>query len=236
MSGSAKAAATAPRKERAPRAAKAKAAPSAPVSGREAIMASALRLFGERGFEGVRTAEILDAAGQRNQTALQYHFGSREGLYQAILHQYLRPIDDRRMAIVNPRGLARPRASLDTCLRAMVDPLIDEVGEGDEGIAYLRFLRQFTSRPGFDILQVSRALNYPGMNTLVAEMHRHLARLAPTRRGFAIGLALQVTVAMLATWKLENPDQFDREGFIAATTATCRALFRSLTTPPPPGG
>jgi len=215
---------------------KASAAEAPAPSGREAIMASALRLFGERGFEGVRTAEILDAAGQRNQTALQYHFGSREGLYHAILLQYLKPIDDRRLAIVNPRGLAEPNASLNTCLRAMVDPLIDEVGEGDEGLAYLRFLRQFTSRPGFDILRVSRTLNYPGMNTLVAEMHRHLAALPAERHGLAISLALQITVAMLTTWKLENPDLYDRESFIAATIATCRALIRSLTATAPESG
>ncbi|PWR18074.1 TetR/AcrR family transcriptional regulator [Zavarzinia compransoris] len=199
--------------------------------GREAIMASALRLFGERGFAEVRTAEILEAAGQRNQTALQYHFGSREGLYAALMLKYLRPIDQRRLDIMNPRGTKAPRASLATCLRALVEPLLDEVGDGEEGLAYMRFLRQFTSRPGFDILDVSRRLNYPGMNLLVAEMHRHLDPVPEARRGFAIGLILQVTVTMMATWKLDHPDQFDRAGFLAAATATCRALLRSLSAP-----
>jgi len=209
------------------RARKAKAEGRLP-SGREAIMESALRLFGERGFEEVKTSEILEAAGQRNQTALQYHFGSREGLYAALMLKYLRPIDDRRLAILNPRGVKAPRVSLDTCLRALIDPLIEEVGDGDEGLAYMRFLRQFTSRPGFDILDVSRRLNYPGMSLLVSEMHRHLADLPEARRGFAIGLILQVTVTMMATWKLDHPNQFDRDGFVTAAVATCRALLRSL--------
>ncbi len=196
--------------------------------GREAILAAALKLFGARGFDGVSTAEILAAAGQRNQTALQYHFGSREGLYAALLRQYLQPIDDARLAILRPRGAKSPAPSLETCLRALIEPLLDEVAKGDPGLAYLRFLRQFTARPGFDVLAVSRSLGYPGMTLLVAEMDRHLAALEPARRGFATSLLLQVSVTLMASWKLDHPDQFDREGFVATALATCRALLRSL--------
>jgi AcrR family transcriptional regulator len=201
---------------------------------RDAILASALKLFGERGFDGVRTAEILDAAGQKNQTALQYHFGSREGLYKAILNQHLKQIDVRRLAIINPRGLADPRPSFVTCLRGMIDPLIDEVGEGDGGVAYLRFLRQFTSRPGFSIVEVSRALKFPGMSLLIASVDRHLAPMPAPRRSFTISLMLQVSIAMLATWKLEHPEQFDRASFVAAAIGTCKAIHRSLVHMPAP--
>ncbi|MCF4166249.1 TetR/AcrR family transcriptional regulator [Zavarzinia compransoris] len=200
------------------------------ASGREAIMACALQLFGDRGFEGVSTAEILEAAGQRNQTALQYHFGSREGLYKALLESYLRPIDERRLAILS----ATARPSFVTCLRALIEPLIDEVGDGPEGLAYLRFLRQFTSRPGFDILEVSRTLDYPGMKRLIVEAERHLGDVAPARRGFAIGVMLQITVTLLSAWRGEGVEAFDREGFIAAAVAACRALHRSLAATAPP--
>lgn len=205
------------------------------AGGREAIMASALKLFGERGFDGVRTAEILEAAGQKNQTALQYHFGSREGLYRAILGQHLEHIDRRRMAIINPRGLAEPSPSFTTCLRGMIDPLIDEVGEGAGGVAYLRFLRQFTSRPGFNIVEVSRALRLPGMALLIVKVEGHLAPMPPARRAFTISLMLQISIAMLATWRLEHPEQFDRESFVAATIGACKAIHRSLQHMPPPG-
>lgn len=215
---------------RKPQAPKTRASGARPASGREAIMACALQLFGDRGFEGVSTAEILEAAGQRNQTALQYHFGSREGLYKALLELYLLPIDARRLAILS----AAARPSFVTCLRALIEPLIDEVGEDKEGLAYLRFLRQFTSRPGFDILQVSRALDYPGMKRLIVEMERHMVDIAPARRGFAIGLMLQVTVTLLSAWRGETAGAFDREGFVAAAIAACRALHRSLAATAPP--
>jgi len=49
---------------------------------RARIITAALRLFGDRGFDGVSTREIAEEAGV-NPPALQYYFDSKEGLYCA---------------------------------------------------------------------------------------------------------------------------------------------------------
>ncbi|MGC4062524.1 MAG: CerR family C-terminal domain-containing protein [Aquabacterium sp.] len=49
---------------------------------RRRIIEVALRLFGERGFEGASTREIAQAAGV-NAPALQYYFDNKEGVYRA---------------------------------------------------------------------------------------------------------------------------------------------------------
>lgn len=49
---------------------------------RKRIIDVALRLFGERGFEGASTREIAKAAGV-NAPALQYYFDNKEGVYRA---------------------------------------------------------------------------------------------------------------------------------------------------------
>lgn len=46
------------------------------------IIATAIPLFGQRGFDGVSTREIAAEAGV-NPPALQYYFDSKEGLYRA---------------------------------------------------------------------------------------------------------------------------------------------------------
>ena len=43
------------------------------------MMLAGEQLFAERGFRGVSLREIGLAAGQRNNSAAQYHFGSRLG-------------------------------------------------------------------------------------------------------------------------------------------------------------
>src|SRR3954471_19223356 len=48
----------------------------------------AARLFAERGYDATSVREIVEAAGVTKPT-LYYHFGSKEGLAQALLHRPL---------------------------------------------------------------------------------------------------------------------------------------------------
>lgn len=49
---------------------------------RENLVREALRLFGEKGYEGASTREIADAAGT-NVASIAYHFGGKPGLHRA---------------------------------------------------------------------------------------------------------------------------------------------------------
>jgi TetR/AcrR family transcriptional regulator, regulator of cefoperazone and chloramphenicol sensitivity len=68
---------------------------------RARIVAAALKLFGERGFEGASTRDIATAAGV-NAPALQYYFDNKEGVYLACvehivacLSEYLTEVTER---------------------------------------------------------------------------------------------------------------------------------------------
>ncbi len=65
------------------------------------IVTAALKLFGERGFEGASTRDIATAAGV-NAPALQYYFDNKEGVYLACvehivarLSEYLLEVTER---------------------------------------------------------------------------------------------------------------------------------------------
>ena len=47
-------------------------------------MRAAEKLIAERGIENVSIREIVNAAGQKNESALQYHFKNFTGLIKAI--------------------------------------------------------------------------------------------------------------------------------------------------------
>ena len=55
---------------------------------RRRLIDAAIRLFGERGFNGASTRDIARLAGV-NAPALQYYFDSKEGLYQACVDHLL---------------------------------------------------------------------------------------------------------------------------------------------------
>jgi Bacterial regulatory proteins, tetR family len=62
------------------------------VSTRQAILSAAERLFAERGMYAVSNRQISEAAGQGNNAAACYHFGTRTDLLRAIENKHRVPI------------------------------------------------------------------------------------------------------------------------------------------------
>ena len=71
---------------------------------RRRLMLAAEQLFGERGLHAVTLKEINAAAGQRNESALHYHFGSKQRLVQAIFADRASAIDRVRVTRVEALG------------------------------------------------------------------------------------------------------------------------------------
>lgn len=75
---------------------------------RAELLASARRLFARRGFDGTSVRAITREAGA-NLGAVTYHFGSKRGLYAAVLEEGLRPIAERVRAAARSEGTALER-------------------------------------------------------------------------------------------------------------------------------
>src|SRR5213080_3326723 len=58
---------------------------------REKIIKAASRAFALNGYEGASVRTIV-AEAQVNQASINYHFGSKEGLYRAVLETALRAL------------------------------------------------------------------------------------------------------------------------------------------------
>ena len=80
-------------------------------STKDRLLDAAQRLFARDGVHGARIRDINALAGQRNPSALHYHFGSREALLEAILARYQRDVDINVAAALDrlERTLAQPR-------------------------------------------------------------------------------------------------------------------------------
>ena len=72
------------------------------------LIAAGRRLFGRRGFDGASIRAITKAAGA-NLGAVTYHFGSKRGLYAAVLEEGLRPMAARVNAAATSGGTALER-------------------------------------------------------------------------------------------------------------------------------
>src|SRR5262245_35061234 len=63
---------------------------------RAALIAAAERLMSQHGIDGVELKTIMREAGARNRSAIDYHFGNREGLVHAIGAKHRPPINAAR--------------------------------------------------------------------------------------------------------------------------------------------
>jgi AcrR family transcriptional regulator len=111
---------------------------------REQMIDAAERLAAERGLGTMSLREVQAAAGQRNKSAAQYHFGSKEGLVEAIAAARMGAVGARRREVLDALGPHPTRREL---VEALVGPLADHVLAGSSHWA--RFLVQAAHDPTF---------------------------------------------------------------------------------------
>lgn len=111
---------------------------------REVLVATAVQLFAEHGLDGVSLAEINRAAGQRNATALHYHFGGKQGLVQAIFDKHSERVNSLRESML---AALPEKAALRDVVGVLVVPLAEQVRDPDGGIHYIQFLAQLMNNP-----------------------------------------------------------------------------------------
>lgn len=118
---------------------------------RARIVAAAETLFAERGIDRVSLVEIGKAAGQRNRSAVQYHFGDKAALLEAIRQKHAAGIELRRAAMLDALGSAR-RPPLRSLVEALVIPVAEKVRDPDGGEAYVRINAARIGHPRFPLL------------------------------------------------------------------------------------
>ena len=113
---------------------------------RLALIRAAERLFAERGVDSVSLREVSGAAGQANNSAVSYHFGSRERLVDAILERHSAPIQERYVAQLDAlerHGAVTTRAAVEI----MALPIIAKLDDPDGGPAYISLCAQLSVSP-----------------------------------------------------------------------------------------
>jgi len=97
---------------------------------RQKIIATAERLFAEQGVDAVSLNEITREAGQKNKSALSYHFGNKESLLLAIIEKHEVSILDQRNAYLDDLE-QRKALSVESVVRAFVYPLAAKLDDAE---------------------------------------------------------------------------------------------------------
>lgn len=186
-------------------------------SARELLWRSAERLIAEQG-PAVPLRQIVSAAGQRNSAAVHYHFGSREGLIEAVVQARQADLERERLAL-----LGAYEAQGRTDLRALVEILLLPVfaqQRAEHPSFHARFLEKVRDLPGIVDASLDR---WPATALIVQRLDRALRGSgdrgpAPSRH--RLRAVLTVVVALLADLERTSFSGDDERDAAEAETLT----------------
>ena len=182
---------------------------------RERLIVAAERLFGEHGVHCVTLKQINEAAGQRNESALHYHFGSKTSLLEAIFEHRVKAIDERRVAYVEEMMRRGEEHDLRAIVTATFLPMA-ELLDTEEGVRFVRFLAQMLNDPEIDLPTIALRSEFAGIRQTASLLTAALGDLPPDIAVQRQRLLVEITVSSLAIWTRHHG---------AASDVTARALF-----------
>lgn len=84
----------------------------APHGTKEKLFLAAIKVFAQRGYRDATVRDICRLAGAANVNAVNYYFGSKEGLYRAVLEMMFAEIQERNDAAARERKVRTPEERL----------------------------------------------------------------------------------------------------------------------------
>jgi AcrR family transcriptional regulator len=120
-----------------------------PAATKDRILDAAESLFMEHGFEATSLRSITAAAAV-NLAAVNYHFGSKEELFQAVLTRRLDPMNQRRLALLDrfERDTAATPLSCERIIVALFIPALELARDPElGGKNFLRLLGRAYADP-----------------------------------------------------------------------------------------
>ena len=187
---------------------------------RGALIDAAERLFAVGGVSTVPLSEVTASAGQRNTSAVNFHFGDRDGLLAAIHDRHL------------PRLLARAEevyqrvaadGLLDTVsgqVEVVFGPTIDYLADGASARAWLRIVAQEQPQPGrspADLLDIATPRAIELGTVLITELRSSMsAEMAIWRIAAAATMVMHLCADRAAALESAAPPALGHEEFRAA--------------------
>jgi AcrR family transcriptional regulator len=200
---------------------------------RARLLRAGERLFAEHGIHRVRLREINALAGQRNSSALHYHFGSRDGLVEAILSEHQTAMDVAVRPALDELVVGGGEPTVRAIVSVWVDALVGQL-QTESGRDFLRLLPQVletvnrTVREGAVLRDSAQsARTFAMLDTCLADLSTAVRR----ERLVAYALILTSLFAdRAALVESGAPLALDDDAFAAhATDVICGAL-EALTT------
>ena len=140
----------------------------------EAILKAAERLYAEHGMFAVSNRQVSEAAGQGNNAAVGYHFGTKTDLVRAIEQKHRASIERLLQRMVAETGDSTELRDWVACLVYSFTKHLAQLGNPTW---YARFAAQAMADPAYNKIVTRDALASPSLVTVLDGITRSLPDL-----------------------------------------------------------
>ncbi|MFG2794127.1 TetR/AcrR family transcriptional regulator [Streptomyces sp. NPDC048419] len=184
---------------------------------RELILTAAERLYAERGVNAVSNRQVGEAAGQGNNTAVGYHFGTKADLVRAIVRKHAAHAEEIRCRLLAEIGDSTDVRDWVDCL---VRPLPEHLGNLGGPTWFARFCAQAMTDPALHQIMLEESFASPSLQQCIDGLNRCLPDLPAEVRAERGEMARHLIVHMPA----------ERERAVAENRATPRSHWDDAAT------
>ena len=160
------------------------------IDGKTRLILAGEQLFAKNGINGASMREIATKAGQGNHAAVQYHFGSREGLVRAIFDFRMEQMEEARGAMLHRARICGRPQDARPVLEIFLLPQLD-LQDTDGNHSYASFLSQYllqSRSPEFGDFSGSEPPNLTQALQLLRQRVDYLPPYVAQRRLISISL------------------------------------------------
>lgn len=172
---------------------------------RESILLMAERLYAEHGLHSVSNRQVSEAAGQGNNAAVGYHFGTKADLVRAIVERHSGVIEENRTTLVLRNGDSERLRDWVSCLIA---PYTDHLATLGQPSWYARCAVQIMTDPTLRPLMYETAGVSSSLRKTLVGLHRCLPDLPAEVRRARSDMARNMMMHICAEKELEFAQQY----------------------------
>ncbi|MEU0806840.1 MULTISPECIES: helix-turn-helix domain-containing protein [unclassified Streptomyces] len=184
---------------------------------RELILTAAERLFAERGVYAVSNRQVSEAAGQGNNAAVGYHFGTKADLVRAIARKHAGEIERIRGRLLAEIGDSDDIRDWVACL---VRPVPEHLADLGSPTWYARFCAQVMTDPALHEIIVEESLSSASLPQVIEGLNRCLPDL-PAEVSAERGIMARELILHISA---------ERERALAENSPTPRATWHDAAT------
>lgn len=137
------------------------------ASTRDALLVAAEELFAEQGIRAVSNRQIGEFAGQGNNTAVSYHFGTREDLLRAIVRRHQSHTESIRTTMVERLDGS---AGLRDWVECLVLPSARHLESLPAPTWFARFNAQLMTDPGLRTILEQEPAEAPSLHEVLRQL------------------------------------------------------------------